>query len=135
MISKRDITYYQLPNFSIDLNLIDTTDAETGTYLMILDAEGIRDAEISSVKIGSKMEYVNILSTASSNEIACAFYIKNRDNRSYPLVGTIYLSYHPSSGFVDITSMKVSPESQLDLAIDRVNSTKFDFKLKTKQSN
>ncbi|AYA40918.1 hypothetical protein HZS38_11100 [Xenorhabdus nematophila] len=127
-----DVAYYQPANFSIDLNLIDTTDAKAGTYLMILDAEGIRDAQIPSVKVDSKMEYVNIPSTASSNDITCAFYIRNRDNRNYPLIGTLYLSYQPLSGFVDITSMKVSPESQLDLHIDRVDGTKFEFTLKTK---
>nr|WP_232370290.1 hypothetical protein [Xenorhabdus lircayensis] len=112
--------------------MIDTTDAKTGTYLMILEAEGIRDAQVPSVKVGSKMEYVHILSTACSNEFACAIYIRNRGNSSYPLVGTIYLSYHPSSGLVDITTVKISPESQLDLDIDRMDNTTFDFKLKAK---
>ncbi|MDC9588077.1 hypothetical protein PSI23_01800 [Xenorhabdus sp. XENO-10] len=132
MIGRSDIAYYQQPNFSIDLNLIDTTDAKVGTYLMILDAEGIRDAQVLSVKGGSKMEYVNIPSTGSSNMLACAIYIRNRINSSYPLVGTIYLGYNPSSGCVDITTVKISPDSQLDLDVDRVGNTKFDFKLKVK---
>ncbi|AOM41103.1 hypothetical protein [Xenorhabdus hominickii] len=132
MIGINDVENYQRPNFFIGLNLIDTTDAKVGTYLMILDAEGIRDARVSSVKVGSQMGYVCIPSTASSNEIACTIYIKNRDNSSYPLVGTIYLNYQPSSGIIDITTLKIAPESQLDLDVDRVDGTKFDFKLKAK---
>ncbi|MDX7986621.1 hypothetical protein FE392_04625 [Xenorhabdus sp. 12] len=130
-----DTANYQQPNFSIDFNLIDTTDAKAGTYLMILDAEGLRNAHIPSVKIGNKMEYAQISSTASSNELACAIYIRNQNNHSYPLVGTMYINYHPLSGIVDITSVKVSPESQLDIDIDRVGNAKFDFKLTAKQSD
>ncbi|MDC9594758.1 hypothetical protein [Xenorhabdus sp. IM139775] len=132
MIGISDIAYYQQPNFSIDLNLIDTTDAKVGTYLLILDAEGIRDIQVPAVKVGSSMEYVNIPSIASSNELTCAIYIRNRINRSYPLIGTFYLDYDPSTGFVDISAMKLSPYSQLDLAVARVGDTKFDFKLKAK---
>ncbi|MDC9582124.1 hypothetical protein PSI15_11200 [Xenorhabdus sp. PR6a] len=69
MIGISDIAYYQPPNFSIDLNLIDTTEAKVGTYLLILDAEGIRDVQVPSVKVDSNMEYVNIPSIASSNEL------------------------------------------------------------------
>ncbi|PHM46451.1 hypothetical protein Xmau_00865 [Xenorhabdus mauleonii] len=130
-----DTTYYQQPNFSIDFNLIDTTDAKSGNYLMILDAEGLRNAQVSSVKVGSKMEYVQISSTASSNELACAIYIRNQSNHSYPLIGTMYINYHPLSGIVDITSVKVSTESQLDIDVDRVDHAKFDFKLTAKQSD
>ncbi|MDC9614962.1 hypothetical protein PSI19_14045 [Xenorhabdus khoisanae] len=129
---KGDIAYYQQPNFSIELSLIDTTDAKKGTYLMILDAEGIRNARVSSVKVGGKIEYVNIPSTASSNKVVCAIYIKDTDNSSYPLVGTIYLDYHPLSEVVDIATVKVSSESQLSLNVDRVDRTRFDFKLKAK---
>ncbi|OTA17095.1 hypothetical protein Xvie_01350 [Xenorhabdus vietnamensis] len=132
MIERSDVAYYQQPNFSIDLNLIDTTDAKVGTYLMILDAEGMRNAKVPSVKAGSKMEYVNIPSTASSNVLSCGIYVRNRINSSYPLVGTIYLGYDPSSGCVDIATVKISPDSQLALDVDKVGSTKFDFRLKEK---
>nr|WP_255523080.1 hypothetical protein [Xenorhabdus sp. PB62.4] len=112
--------------------MIDTTDAKEGTYLMILDAEGIRNARVSSAKVGGEIEYVNIPSTASSNKVVCALYIKDKGNGSYPLVGTIYLNYHPLSELVDIATVKISPESQLGLNVDRVDRTKFNFKLKAK---
>ncbi|MDX7997895.1 hypothetical protein FE394_01445 [Xenorhabdus sp. Reich] len=132
MIETSNIEGYRQSNFLISLKLIDTTDAKSGTYLMILDAEGISDAKIPSVKVGSKVEYVHIPSKASSNRITCAIYIRNEDNRSYPVVGTIYLSYHPSSGLVDITKLKISSDSQLNLYVDRIDNTKFDFRLKEK---
>lgn len=132
MTGTGDIAYYQQPNFSIELSLIDTTDAKEGTYLMILDAEGIRNAQVSSVKVGGEIEYVNIPSTASSNKVVCAIYIKDKGNSSYPLVGTIYLNYHPLSELVDIATVKISPESQLGLNVDRMDRTRFNFKLKAK---
>ncbi|PHM74408.1 hypothetical protein [Xenorhabdus kozodoii] len=132
MMERSDIAYYQQPHFSIDLNLIDTTDARVGTYWIILDAAGMRDAKMSAVKVGSKRAYVNIPFTVSSNKLTCAIYIRNKINSSYPLTGTLYLDYDPLSHFVDISTVKISPESQLGLDIDRVGNTKFDFKLKEK---
>ncbi|MGJ0624548.1 hypothetical protein [Xenorhabdus bovienii] len=132
---KNNITFYQQPNFTISLSLIDTTDAKIGAYLMILDAEGINNAQVFSIKSGSEVEYVHIPSTASSNQLTCSIYIKKVDNGSYPLVGTFYLRYHPASGLVDITEVKISPGALLNLEVDKVDNTKFHFKLQAKQCN
>ncbi|MBD2805519.1 hypothetical protein [Xenorhabdus szentirmaii] len=132
MIGTSDVRSHQKANFSISLKLIDTTGAKSGTYLMILDADGFGEAKVPSVEVGGNMEYVRIPSKASSNDIACAIYIRNKETRSYPLVGTLYLIYSPSSGVVDITTMKISLESQLDLDVDRIDNTTFNFKLKNK---
>ncbi|CDH32982.1 hypothetical protein KKJ06_10145 [Xenorhabdus bovienii] len=135
MAGKSNIAFYRQPNFTISLNLIDTTDAKVGAYLMILDAEGINNAQVFSIKRGSEMEYEHIPSTACSNQLTCSIYIKKTGNGSYPLVGTFYLRYHPASGLVDITEVKISPGALLNLEVDRVDNTKFHFKLQAKQCN
>ncbi|MDE9550920.1 hypothetical protein [Xenorhabdus bovienii] len=135
MAGKSNIAFYRQPNFTISLNLIDTTDAKVGAYLMILDAEGINNAQVFSIKRGSEMEYEHIPSTACSNQLTCSIYIEKTDNGSYPLVGTFYLRYHPASGLVDITEVKISPGALLNLEVDRVDNTKFHFKLQAKQCN
>ncbi|MBD2814115.1 hypothetical protein ID850_04905 [Xenorhabdus sp. Flor] len=130
MIETSEIVFYQQSNFIISLSLIDTTDAKDGNYVMMIDAEGINHLKIPSVKTGNDIRYTHIPSIASSHRVTCSIYIQNRDNGSYPLVGTIYVHYHPSSGHIDITEIKISPNSLLDLAIDQVDNTKFHFILR-----
>ncbi|CDL87769.1 hypothetical protein [Xenorhabdus cabanillasii] len=132
VIETSDIVFYRQSNFTISLSLIDTTDARSGTYVMIIDAEGINHFKVPSSKAGNDIRYVHIPSTASSNRIICSVYIQDRENGSYPLVGTICVHYHPSSGHIEITEIKISPNSLLRLEVDRIDNTRFNFLLRKK---
>jgi hypothetical protein len=108
--------------FSISVKLQDNTGGAPGDYTMTFSAAGIATVDVLS----DADDYTSLPSTASTDEITCAIYVRSNIDYHYAATGSVYLQYNATTGVITVTQTEDFPTN---MSVTQDDATKFTFYL------